>query len=68
MVAKITNRTEYSILELLKRTVFLFLILFYTFANNAEPRKILLFEQYLCGNELSSDSSKEKHGKKQLIN
>ena len=30
MVAKITNRTEYSILELLKKDVFLFLILFYT--------------------------------------
>ena len=55
MVAKITNRTEYSILELLKKDGFPVLYL----ANNAEPRKIILFEQYLCGNELSSDSSKE---------
>ena len=59
MVAKITNRTEYSILELLKKDGFpvpnpiLYLI------NNAEPRKIFLFEQYLCGNELRSDSFKE---------
>ena len=37
-------------------TIFLFYLLY---ANNVEPLKILLFEQYLCGNELSSDSSKE---------
>ena len=59
MVAKIINRTEYLILELLKKDGFpvpnpiLYLI------NNAEPRKIFLFEQYLCGNELRSDSFKE---------
>lgn len=59
MVAKITNRTEYSILELLKKDGFPVLNPILYLANNAEPRKILLFEQYLCGNELSSDSSKE---------
>ena len=59
MVAKIINRTEYLILELLKKDGFpvpnpiLYLI------NNAEPRKIFLFEQYLCGNEFRSDSFKE---------
>lgn len=59
MVAKITNRTEYSILELLKKDGFpvpnpiLYLV------DNYKPRKILLFEQYLYGNELGSDSSKE---------
>ena len=37
-------------------TIFLFYLLY---SNNVEPLKILLFEQYLCGNELSSDSSKE---------
>ena len=37
-------------------TIFLFYLLY---ASNVEPLKILLFEQYLCGNELRSDSSKE---------
>lgn len=59
MVAKITNRTEYSILELLKKDGFPVPNPILYLANNAEPRKIILFEQYLCGNELSSDSSKE---------
>lgn len=59
MVAKITNRTEYSILELLKKDGFPVLNPILYLANNAEPRKILLFEQYLCGNELRSDSFKE---------
>ena len=59
MVAKITNRTEYSILELLNKDGFPVPNPILYLANNAEPRKIILFEQYLCGNELSSDSSKE---------
>jgi hypothetical protein len=59
MVAKITNRAEYSILELLKKDGFPVPDPISYLVNNIEPCKILLFEQYLFGNELGSDSSKE---------
>ena len=59
MVAKITNRTEYSILELLKKDGFPVPNPILYLANNAEPRKLSYLNNICVEMNLSSDSSKE---------
>lgn len=59
MVAKDTIKAEYSILKLLKKDDFPVPAPIEYLVNQVDQRKILLFEQFMCGSELSPDSPKE---------